>query len=84
MDFALADRNGTALTSTALPSSLNVPGFTDSQFRVFNNSAGNVFDIVIGTINLAPAASVPEPGVNALLGGLLIPGVSLVLRRRRA
>lgn len=64
IDFAVADSTGTALGSTALPTSLDLSRFTDSQFRLFNNKAGSVFDIFTGTLDLRP---VPEPGSLALM-----------------
>jgi hypothetical protein len=82
IDFALADRTGTALGSTALPTGLEPSRFTDSSFRLFNNTAGNVFDIFTGTIDLN---AVPEPSSLILLGlGSLGMFSTLMLSRTRA
>src|SRR5262249_2557676 len=77
IDFALADRTGTALSSTALPTSLDPFRFTDSEFRLFNNTADHVFDIVIGTI------TVPEPCSLVLAGTAALAGLGRWARRRR-
>jgi hypothetical protein len=77
IDFAVADRTGTALGSTALPASLNLSGFTDSSFRLFNNTSGSTFDIFIGTIN---TTGVPEPASTTLItAGVL----ALLVSRRK-
>jgi hypothetical protein len=82
IDFIVVDSTGTALSSTDLPTSLDLSRFTDSQFRFFNNTPGNVYEIFTGTINTSVAA-VPEPSSLALLGlgGLAALGLA---RRRRA
>src|SRR5262249_42130446 len=81
IDFAVADRIGTALSSTALPTSLDLHRFTDGEFRLFNNTAGNVFDILTGTIDVGV---VPEPGSLVLAGTAALAGLGAWARRRRA
>jgi hypothetical protein len=81
IDFAVADRTGTALSSTALPTSLDLHRFTDGEFRLFNNTAGNVFDLLTGTINVG---AVPEPSSLVLAGTAALAGLGAWARRRRA
>jgi hypothetical protein len=64
--FALGDATGTALSSTALPTSLNLSQWTVGDFNLTSPTipGENIFS---GSINLN-GASVPEPGSLTLLG----------------
>ncbi len=76
--FGLADSTGTALSSTALPTSLDFSKFDASEFSLTNPKGGP--DIFDGTIN---GTAVPEPASAMLLGiGALAMG-AFILRRRR-
>ena len=76
--FALGDATGTVLSSTALPTSINLSQWTVGDFNLTNpTGATNIF---AGTINLA---SVPEPGSVVLLGLGMLGAAAGWLRRGR-
>jgi hypothetical protein len=78
--FALGDKTGTVLSSTALPTSLNLSQWTVGEVNLVSPSANgtSIFD---GLINLG-GSSVPEPGSVTLLGlGVLGMGAWLLRRR---
>jgi hypothetical protein len=76
--FGLADSTGNALSSTALPTSLDFSKFDASEFQLTNPDGGP--DIFDGTIN-GVGTTVPEPASATLLGiGALAMG-AFVLQR---
>jgi PEP-CTERM motif len=76
--FGVGDSTGTAFSSTALPTSLDLSKFTTGEFVLGSTDS----PILEGTINLQ---SVPEPGSAVLLGiGVLGGGCLLRSRRVRA
>jgi hypothetical protein len=77
--FGVADTTGTALSSTALPTSLDFSKFDASEFQLTNPKGGP--DIFDGTIN-GVGALLPEPASATLFGiGALAVG-AFILRRR--
>jgi hypothetical protein len=76
--FGVADTTGTALSSTDLPTSLDLSKFNNGEFNLVGSAGTNIF---AGTINVG-AASVPEPASVTLLGLGVVAIGGWILRRR--
>jgi hypothetical protein len=74
--ITLGDSTGTALTSVALPTSINLNAFDQRQFVLFSEGGFNL----VGTIN---GSVVPEPSAWVLIGMGLMFGLGIFGRRAR-